>query len=43
MILAAGADAAIIPDHHSLFETDLVSLHSKPIYRDDRATVMVPP
>jgi hypothetical protein len=43
LLRAADADAAIIPIHHSLFATALIALHWKPIYHDDRATVMVPP
>jgi hypothetical protein len=43
IISTATADAAIIPTRHSLFASDLLALHWKPIYHDDRATVMVPP
>jgi hypothetical protein len=43
IISTAAADAAIIPIHHSLFASDLLAMYWKPIYRDDRATVMVPP
>jgi hypothetical protein len=43
IISTAAADAAIIPTRHSLFASDLLALHWQPIYRDDRATVMVPP
>jgi len=43
IISTASADAAIIPAGHSLFAADLLALHWKPIYHDDRAMVMVPP